>query len=173
MTNNVDLQNDPLSQLYASLWDMLEASDQVKASVAIGNRGKYLGDLNGIKESGLPADQTAVWIEAHGILMANMAADSRFAEMVVGYGVIISTAEKALERAFNPLVFEIFRALNKWRTTTRTLTYGSSEIQVYDVVLENLNAMTSSEKGPRGLNGWAGVWPVRVTLYIPKNTLLA
>ena len=162
--SNVDLlaNRDPLSLVYAALWDVLESSGDFCRLVQPGNRIKFFGGSRDPRKDTLStADLPEVRIVPAGG-SANLHLASNTDRLVERLRIQVSSGDQRVDAAFFPVVWEIYRALVNWPSVIAGLTWsGQAQGDGWGVDLVEITDHDDTADTPRtsrGIEGWSTVW---------------
>lgn len=158
---------DPLSLVYAALWDMLEAHDGLTSLIRTGNRVKYEGFLQvPRKDTVQNADVPEVGIVPVGS-MYGLQTTSSSTSLIERYeaGLLTGTSQLSETGTFLAIKWELLRAFLGWESALRALTWQSETFVkllkstgVVDVLLDEKRAES------RGISGWTSLIGFEVTM---------
>lgn len=170
---------NPLRQIYAAFWDMLEARADFQALFPLeGNKIRLYDESSTTDGRGDPpekealamADTPAIRVRQEGIF-PNRRRDSSGADFDVRWAIEISTGTGYLNKLLD-IQFCVFRCLEHWETTMGALTWNDKSFITDCRALEVLDA-TDNEKLNAGTPGWASVWRGQITYWLDLADMAA
>lgn len=159
---------DPLTQVYNSLWDMLESRQAIHSMVRIGNRTKFNIPLP-LKDEVSTSDLPELRVVTSGST-PHIFRTSNSSSVVKRYEVIVITGDQRFEVLF-PLEFEILRALSTWPTKVAMLTWNSVKFVNLVRPTTSFDDLLQQEALQRGIKGWITIWSVEVQMFFQTITL--
>jgi hypothetical protein len=176
MSNLDQLANrDPLSLVYAALWDVLESSADFCRLVQPGNRIKFLGtSRDPWKDMLSTADLPEVRIVPAGGA-ANLHLASNTDRLVQRLRVQVSSGDRRVDAAFFPVVWEIYRALVNWPSVIAGLAWnGHVQGDGWGVDLVEITGHDDTADNPRadrGIQGWSTVWTCETRFWFADSLI--
>ncbi|HQU42142.1 MAG TPA: hypothetical protein PK867_04995 [Pirellulales bacterium] len=165
----VDL--DPLTQVHAALWSLLESDAAWAALVKAKNRIKFAG--KGVaprKDEQLDADRPEVQIRAKSVMPA-LNADSTNTKVIAQFEVQIATSEQGLDASLFPVLWETIRALHKYRTVLMPLTWAGQTF-VRRVQATSGDIGVGRGDADRGMLWWSVLWGCEIEMWFSAVNLL-
>ena len=164
--------DNPFTLVYNSLWNLLLSRPAFVQSVKQGNRISFVGQnpsTQFTKEfNKLSADFPEVQIVVEQVTPQTNDTSSS-SKLSCVYAIMLHTDGATLDPFVFPIGWEIFQALQGWRTTVSALTY-MDELFVKNVATLPVNNAYSLDAG-QNLKGWASVWRARVDMYFSNVNL--
>lgn len=146
---------DPFSQVHNALWVMVERNLAIEDYIPINNRIKYDSEQSR-KDQISSADVPELALIVNGT-REGKTTNSCQSSLIRTYTWIITSGEFTINRNYNPLCFEIYRALIDWNSTLCPLTWKTHNFVEYFQVSASTegNMMEDIE---RGIRGWCCLW---------------
>lgn len=171
-----DVEKDPISKAYDSIWDLAEQSVRLKSIVRPGNRIKYnlQSDIAPDKEEISNADlPELVLVPVSGT--AAIRANSSSSKITMRFEWWLSTGQQGITNAILPLTFAVYAAMVPWPSYVagerNALKWrGQSFIKKVDL-LEAQFGLTRSEQN-RGIGGWGSVWGTEIEMWFRTSDLI-
>lgn len=160
---------DPLSQVHAALWEMLEADPLWCDLVPAGNRIRFSGKgVSPRKDQQLsPADRPEVQIRAASVV-PYLNADSSNTKITARFEIQIATGEQGLDASLLPILWQTIRALHGYRDYLRQLTWeGATESFVKRVQTTSGAIGVGQGDADRGMLWWSVLWGCEVEMWFP------
>lgn len=175
MSSNATLLNstDPLSLIYAALWDCLEANTALASLVRPGNRMKFLGTVRDpLKDKIGDADTPELRLIPTGLPQVTYRADSSNARFTQGLQIGLATGDQRVDYRLFPVQWEVMRALSAWPTFLDPLTWNGFTFGTGALV-----SVTDSPQGvvdadlSRNIVGWSALVNLTVMFAVPMTVL--
>lgn len=166
-------EQDPLSQVYDLLWDLVEASPLVKSYVRVGNRIKF-NDPSWIskEKSEVSSADLPEMILVVTQLTGRLRATSSSSSVLMKLEWLLSTGDINATRGILPLLWAIFAALANWPATSESMTWaGKTFVKRIDLVDATVG-LTDSEKN-RGVRGFSSIWACEVEMFWGTTDVIA
>ena len=163
---------DPLTQVHAALWSLLEADPTWCAMVPAGNRIKFSGkSVSPRKDQQLsPADRPEVQIRAANV-SPYLNADSSNTKVTARFEVQITTGEQGFDASLFPVLWETIRALHGYRTVLSPLTWAGLTF-VKRVQAQPGDIGIGRGDADRGMLWWGVLWGCELEMWFPAASLL-
>lgn len=161
--------DDPLTQVYNALWDMLEAHEGFTDLVKIGNRMKFAGDVRDPERlEELTADRPNVGILADGGT-PRIGQTSSSTLLVAKYLAIVVTGDKRVSAELYPVTWEMFRAMHTWQTHLRALTWQSHTFVHLARPMAYRESLPDDQM--KNIKGWVATWEYEVQINVPLSII--
>lgn len=163
-------EQDPATQVYNALWDMLEAHKGFTDLVRVGNRIKMSGrKRRPIKDEVSEADLPEVRIIPAGG-EPHVQRTSNGSSLVKRFAIQVSTGEEVVDVKLFPVEWEIYRAMSKWAVTLQALKWNGRSFVNLARPLEITEGVSDSDLN-RGIVGWSTVWMCEVIMWFTTADL--
>ena len=165
---------DPLSQVHAALWEMLEADPEWCDMVPPGNRIKFSGQSVSPRkdQQASPADRPEVQIRATAVV-PYLNIDSNNTKITARFEIQIGTAEQGFDASLFPVLWETLRALHNYRDYLRQLTWqGQTDSFVKRVQATPGSVGVGQGDADRGMLWWSVLWGCEVDIYVPASLMI-
>jgi len=165
---------DPLSQVHAALWEMLEADPEWCDMVPPGNRIKFSGKSVSPRkdQQASPADRPEVQIRATAVI-PKLYANSSSTEVTARFEIQIATGEQGLDCSLFPVLWETIRAMHNAWGYLRQLTWGGmSKTFVHRVQATPGAIGVSQGDADRGMLWWSVLWGCEIDIGIPASLMI-
>lgn len=164
MPPKYDCEN-PFTAVWDALWTMAEANENLTDLVRKTNRIKYddtIGPKNSITEGDLPE----LSLRSAGADI-NIRSNSTSSKLTHRYTWGMATGEYDINKYYNCVVWELYRAMFDWDTTLCSLEWpsGSGWNYVTNVQIATLDEGTGMVDEQRGIYGWAGMLQLDVEMH--------
>jgi len=167
----VDSTLDPLSQIHAALWDLLEADVAWCALVSPGNRIKFTGKgISPRKDEQTTADRPEVQIRAASIV-PYMSFDSSNSKITARFEIQIGTGEQGFDASLFPVLWETIRALHDYRAHLNALTWQSVAF-VKRVQATSGAIGVGQGDADRNMLWWSCLWGCEIDMFFPASLML-
>lgn len=165
-----DADKDPLSQVHAALWAMLEADPEWCALVAAGNRIKFSGPgASPRKDVERESDSPSVRIVASQVSL-RLNVNSSQSEIAARFEVQVGSAEQGFDASLFPVLWQTFRALHGYREAIMALAW-SGQRPVVNVQSQPAAIGVSQLDSDRGLLWWSAVFACEVTMRVAARLM--
>lgn len=163
-TTATGVVDDPFTPVVECLWALLEREPAFCHLVPVGNRIRYINDLDRRpeKENVMAADLPEVVIRPEGG-PADWQASSSTSRIDLTFAIDVSTGDRRLSVLMFPLWFAIFRALRHWQYAFAALKWNAAAT-VVQMRSDALTTGLDAEKFNRGVIGWVTLWRVTVEM---------
>jgi len=180
------VEENPFTQLYGSIWKMLELWPGFEGLVCVGNRIKFSGEnRDPMKKEILTADLPEVRVVPSGGAM-NLHVTNKESNIKKSFQIQVSTGDQRVDAVGTelsgedelikvnvglfPVEWEILRALTTWSETIYKLTWKGEEF-VKDLSVVGLTEGASQADLNRGIRGWSAVVTIQVDMYFENSVL--
>lgn len=163
--------DNPLRQIHAAMWTMLEANsgftDLVKSSIkyTTTNRAPEKDEVS-------PSELPEVRIVATG-LSPTVAPQLQFTScsffLTAKWEVQIASGDQRFETLFD-VEWEVWRSLADWETHLKNLTWNSHKFVLLCRPLA-IDTSLDDEKLNRGIRGWRSIWAGETQMYFKADDL--
>lgn len=162
---------NPLYDVHAGIWTMLEARSDFCALVRVPNRIKFTADPREVlKRQVKPGDLPEVAVVQTGLgPWEGVASDDDLLQIV--WEVWVTSGEEPFGSFFD-VQFAIFRALVSWRELLRSTLTWSGSLYVVDCHLGNTEDSLLNKDLNRGNFGWSSVWRGHTDCEFSHTTLV-
>lgn len=160
---------DPFTLVYNGLWLMAERNIALTALIPPGNRIKYQKD-SPPKSAIANADTPELALLSSGATYfpqnnsSNMTIDKRYAWLV-------TSGDFLLREKFNPITFELFRAMIDWESTLCPLEWESCTFVTNFKILDGDEGINQNDAQDRSILGWSSLLTVEVRFALPTSRL--
>ena len=164
---------DPLSLVYDTLWDTLEAHRGFRDLVREGNRVKFSGrNRDPLKEKVSAADLPEVRIVVSKIA-PHLNRTSSSSSVLVTYEVGIATGDMRLDAVLFPVIWEIIRALSQEELGSRLQSLEWDSVAFVKLTkVDEAAAGASDVDINRGIKGWSVLWAMSVEMWFPRASIV-
>lgn len=157
------MSQDPFSQVYNAIWDMLEAHQGFADLVKVANRIKFADNnpdpwKREIQDGDLP--EVAIY-PSDGV--PQLDADSSETFITLRFNLLISTGDRRVDALIFPVLWETLRAMAGWRLHLETLAWNGQPF-VRDAYPTTFSENLTDAENNRKKEGWTGLCGYEVQL---------
>lgn len=163
--------SSPFEAVWLGLWEMVEAHSTLTDLVRGNNRIKFLDNLGPKKQISHGDLPELALLSSGGDL--SLISTSTSSKITRTYVWMITTGDYNINKIYNDLVWELFRAMLQWDTTLCALEWplNSDWHYVTDTRTYTLDEGTAQADQNRGIEGWAAMLYVDVDMHFRTSTL--
>ncbi len=161
---------DPLTQVYDATWALLAAGADFAGAVPEGNRITFTGHARDPEKINVQdADFPEVRLQPLGGEYGPIR-DTGGRSWIERYQITLCTGDRRVDLRLYPVRWAIVRALVDWETTLKALTWEGDSF-VLNSEHQSADVGTSEVDIKRGVEGWASVATLEVTMWFPHANL--
>jgi hypothetical protein len=166
--------DDPFTQVYDKLCELVFARSDVAALVKPGNRLSYTSDARQPMKSGISTEDLPEMVLRPVSVLPHVPQSSNTSAWVATYQWMIATGDLRLDEAYYPLQFALLRAMTAviMGTGMAALTWNSKPYVIRVRIAGITEGMVDPEQ-IKMIRGWVALWNIEVMMNFTTADLAA
>lgn len=160
---------DPFSQIHNAMWEMVNAHNPLRDLILPRNQIKY--DTEDSQKDQISSSDTPELALLLAGFKPGKGSSNTTTCLARQYTWAITTGDFRVNEPYNPIAWELFRAMQRWATYLCPLTWKGHGFVNHFRILEAVEGTTRTDQN-RGIRGWASLWDVEINMVFCTQDLL-